>query len=228
MSTASADITTRLSVKGLATCIDASCATPAATRDEVAGFLTSLAGWDWAAIMVEPAYVGFARPILTEMGQHLVTVLSYPLGAYTTETKLIQAEKALAEGADELDVAMDLSAFRSGDFRRVVDDLEAVRRLAGDDHLVKTIYFSAVLSDVEALHAAELSREAGITFLKTNPGYGNVTTPHHIQVIKERFGTEMKVMASGGVRTHADAVAMLEAGADRIATSSPLAVLGVA
>ena len=177
--------------------------------------------------MVEPSDVGFARLILTEMGQRLVTVVSYPLGAYTTETKVFQAEQALAEGADELDVAMDLSAFRSGDFRRVVDDLRAVRRLAGD-HLVKTIYYSALLSDADAIRAAELSLEAGITFLKTNPGYGNVTAPHHIEVIKERFGADLKIMASGGVRTHADALSMLEAGADRIATSSPLAVLGIA
>jgi deoxyribose-phosphate aldolase len=226
MSTFAAVNSSRLSVEALASMIDASCATTAPTSDELAGFLHSLAGHQWAAVMVEPSEVKFARPILTQMGQRLVTVLAYPLGALTAETKVLQTEQALEDGADELDVAMNLSAFRSGDYRRVVADLTAVRRVAGE-HLLKTIYYSAILSDSEAIQAAELSLESGIKFLKTNPGYGNATSPHHIAVIKERFGAELRVMASGGVRTHEDAVAMLDAGADRIATSSPLAVLGI-
>ncbi|MGC8634844.1 MAG: deoxyribose-phosphate aldolase [Candidatus Limnocylindrales bacterium] len=216
------------SVVTLASMIDASIGGRAApTNAEVEGFIRSLTPYRFAAVMVEPSYVRFARPILDAMGQRLASVIAYPLGAMTTEAKLIQAEQALEDGADELDVAMDLSAFRSGDPGRVVDDLRAVRRLAGD-HLVKAIYYSALLSDDEAIRAAALVAEAGITFLKTNPGYGNVTTPHHIRVIKEHFGSMFKVMASGGVRTHADALAMLDSGADRIATSSVQAVLGLA
>ena len=217
-----------LSVETLASMIDASIGgVPAPTNDEVERFFKSLAPYQFGAVMVEPSYVRFARPILTGMGQRLATVIAYPLGAMTTEAKMVQAEQALEDGADELDVAMDLSAFRSGDDRRVVDDLRAVRRLAGN-HLVKAIYYSAVLSDEESVRAAELVAEAGIAVLKTNPGYGNVTTPHHIRVIKEHFGSAFKVMASGGVRTHADVLAMLEAGADRIASSSVQAVLGLA
>jgi deoxyribose-phosphate aldolase len=216
-----------LSVETLASMIDASIGgTPAPTNDEVAGFFKSLGSCRFAAIMVEPSYVRFATPILNGMGQRLATVIAYPLGAMTTEAKMVQAEQALEDGADELDVAMDLSAFRSGDDRRVVDDLRTIRRLAGS-HLVKAIYYSALLNDEESVHAAELVAEAGIGFLKTNPGYGHVTTPHHIRVIKEHFGSSLKVMASGGVRTNADALAMLAAGADRIATSSVQAVLGL-
>jgi deoxyribose-phosphate aldolase len=216
------------SIEMLASRIDASIGgRPAPTNAEVEVFLRSLAPYAFAAVMVEPSYVRFARPILDAMGQRLATVIAYPMGAMTTEAKMLQAQQALADGADELDVAMDLSAFRSGDERRVVDDLRAVRRLAGD-HLVKAIYYSALLNDEGAIRAAALVAEAGIDFLKTNPGYGNVTTPHHIRVIKEHFGATFRVMASGGVRTHAEALAMLEAGADRIATSSVHAVLGLA
>ena len=82
-----------------------------------------------------------------------------------------------------------------------------------------------MLSDEEAIKAAELILESGISFLKTNPGYGNVTTPHHIAVIKKHFKDDLKVMASGGVRTYPEAMAMIEAGADRIATSSAAAIL---
>lgn len=227
MSTLAVPAGDSLSTEKLASMIDASCATAAATREEVKEFLDSLAGHDWAAVMVEPSEVKFARPILTAMGQRLVTVLAYPLGAYTTEVKVVQAEQAIEDGADELDIAMNLSAFRSGDYKRVVEDLAAVRR-AATGHLVKVIYYSAILDDADAIRAAQLALDAGVDFLKTNPGYGNLTTPHHISVVKERFGTRVKVMASGGVRTQEDALAMVEAGADRIATSSPMTVLGLA
>jgi deoxyribose-phosphate aldolase len=105
-----------------------------------------------------------------------------------------------------------------------VDDLRIVRRTAGD-RVVKAIYYSAVLTDQESIKAAGLILDAGITFLKTNPGYGNVTTPHHIAVIKKHFKDDLKVMASGGVRTYDDAVAMIDQGADRIATSSVSSIL---
>jgi deoxyribose-phosphate aldolase len=216
-----------LQIETLASAIDASIGgTPAATEEEVLSFFRSLQldKHKFAAVMVEPCYVKFAADYLHQRGQKLVTVISYPLGAMTTVAKVVQAEQALADGADELDIAIDLSAFRSGDFQQVVDDLRTVRRTAGD-RIVKAIYYSAVLTDQESIKAAGLILDAGITFLKTNPGYGNVTTPHHIAVIKKHFKDEMKVMASGGVRTYEDAMAMIDQGADRVATSSVASIL---
>jgi deoxyribose-phosphate aldolase len=216
-----------LSVSQLAAMIDASIAgRPAATLAEMDAFYGRLAPYQLAAVMVEPRYVRSAVEYFHPRKQNVVTVISYPLGAMTTEAKLIQMAQALSDGADELDVAMDLSAFRSGDFDKVSDELRAVRSLAGE-RTVKVIYYSALLSEGEALRAAELILNAGIAFLKTNPGYGNVTTLAHIRAIKQRFGNDLRVMASGGVRTHQDALAMIEAGTDRIATSSPFAVMGI-
>jgi deoxyribose-phosphate aldolase len=216
-----------LQTNTLASVIDASIGgTPAATEEEILSFFRSikLDEHKFAAVMVEPCYVKFAADYLHKRGQNLVTVISYPLGAMTTVAKVAQAEQALADGADELDIAIDLSAFRSGDFQHVVDDLRMVRRVAGD-RVVKAIYYSAVLTDQESIKAAGLVLDAGITFLKTNPGYGNVTTPHHIAVIKKHFKDELKVMASGGVRTYEDAMAMIDQGADRVATSSVASIL---
>ncbi len=216
-----------ISIQELASMIDASIAArPAATLGEMDAFYGRLAPYQLAAVMVEPRYVRSAVEYFLPRQQNVVTVIAYPLGAMTTEAKLIQMAEALSDGADELDIAMDLSAFRSGDLGKVADELRAMRILAGD-HTVKVIYYSAILSEDDALRAAELILGAGITFLKTNPGYGNVTTPAQVRAIKRRFGSELRVMASGGVRTHQDALAMIEAGADRIATSSPFAVLGV-
>ncbi len=218
---------TDFSVSQLASMIDASIAgRPAATLQEMDVFYQKLAPYRLAAVMVEPRYVRSAVEYFHPRKQAVVTVISYPLGAMTTEAKLIQMAAALSDGADELDIAMDLSAFRSGDFTKVSDELRAVQSLAGG-HLLKIIYYSAILSEADALLAAELVLGAGITFLKTNPGYGNLTTPAHIRAIKQRFGNDLRVMASGGVRTHQDGLAMIEAGADRIATISPFAVMGV-
>lgn len=216
-----------ISMAQLASVIDASIAgRPAATLAEMDAFYHKLTPYRLAAVMVEPSYVRSAVEYFRPRGQNVVTVISYPLGAMTTEAKLIQMAEALSDGADELDIAMDLSAFQSGDFGKVSDALRAMRILAGRRTL-KVIYYSAILSEDDALRAAELILHAGITFLKTNPGYGNVTTPAHVRAIKRRFGGDLRVMASGGVRTHQDALAMIEAGADRIATSSPFAVIGV-
>jgi deoxyribose-phosphate aldolase len=216
-----------LGIETLASVIDASIGgAPAATEQEVLRFFESLNlnKHKFAAVMVEPSYVKFAAPYLHERGQKLVTVISYPLGAMTTIAKVVQTEQALEDGADELDIAMDLSAFRSGDFMHVIDDLRTVRRIAGD-RTVKAIHYSAVLTDEQAVQAGKLILDAGIDFLKTNPGYGNVTTPHHISVIKKHFKDDLKVMASGGVRTYEEAMAMIDAGADRIATSSAASIL---
>jgi deoxyribose-phosphate aldolase len=143
----------------------------------------------------------------------------------TTGAKMVQAEQVLSDGADEIDVAMDLSAFRSGDQRKVVDDLRAVRWLAGE-RPVKCIYYSALLTEEESLKAASLALEAGISFLKTNPGYGNVTKPEDVAAIRREFGDRMRIMASGGVRSYAEAMAMIEAGAERVATSALGSLLG--
>jgi deoxyribose-phosphate aldolase len=174
--------------------------------------------------MVEPSYVKWAADYLHDRGQKLVTVISYPLGAMTTVAKVFQAEQAFVDGADEIDIAMDLSAFRSGDYQHVLDDLRTVRRTAGD-RIVKAIPYTALLTDQESIKAAGIILDAGIRFLKTNPGYGNVTTPHHIALIKKHFKDDLKVMASGGVRTYEDAMAMIDQGADRVATSSVTSIL---
>ena len=216
-----------LQTETFASMIDASIGgTPAATEAETLNFFKSihLDKHKFAAVMVEPSYVKWAADYLHSQGQKLVTVISYPLGAMTTVAKVFQAEQAIADGADEIDIAMDLSAFRSGDYQQVLDDLRTVRRTAGD-RVVKAIPYTALLTDQESIKAAGLILDAGIYFLKTNPGYGNVTTPHHIAVIKKHFKDDLKVMASGGVKTYEDAMAMIDQGADRIATSSVSAIL---
>lgn len=214
-----------ISRRDVETTIDASLgSTPAPTLEEYVAFVKETLKYSFAATLVEPYYIRASAPILHDAGKKLVTVIAYPLAGMTHEAKIYQAKQALKDGADEIDVSMDFSAFKSGDYRRVVEDLTPIVSMA-EGRVVKMIYFADALNEEEQIRAAELAQEAGIKFLKTNPGYGYVTTVQQVKLIKAKYGKGLKVMASGGVRTAADAVAMIEAGADRIATSSPFQII---
>ena len=121
-------------------------------------------------------------------------------------------------------VSMDISAFKSGRFDYVKEDLKPFVDLM-EGRIMKMIYGATLLTEDEQKHAAEIAIELGIPFLKTNTGYGYVTTIEQVKLIKDNFGDDIKVMVSGGVRTKEDAIAMIEAGAARIATSSPFKIV---
>jgi deoxyribose-phosphate aldolase len=205
--------------------IDASLgSTPAPTISEVQSFVKEILNYSFATTLTEPFYIKYCAPLLHDVGKKLVTVIAYPLGGMTHEAKLAQAKQALRDGADELDVSMDVSLFKSGKYEAVKEDLKPFVDLAGGK-IVKMIYFASLLSADEQLKAAEIAIGLKIPFLKTNTGYGYVTTAEQIRLIKGRFENEVKVMASGGVRTADDAKQMVLAGADRIATSSAFKII---
>ena len=205
--------------------IDASLgSTPAPTIGEVQNFVKKTLNYSFATTLTEPFYIKYCAPLLHDVGKKLVTVIAYPLGGMTHEAKLAQAKQALRDGADELDVSMDISLFRSGKYEEVKEDLQPFVDLA-DGKIVKMIYFASLLTEDEQLKAADIAIDLKIPFLKTNTGYGYVTTAEQIKLIKERFGNAVKVMASGGVKTAEDAKKMILAGADRIATSSAFKIV---
>ena len=139
---------------------------------------------------------------------------------------MLQARTAIADGADELDISMDLSLFLSGRYEEAKEDMKGFVHLTQEHNvLMKMIYFASRLSADDQKRAAQMAVELGIPFLKTNPGFGAVTTPGQIRFIKQHYAGMIQVMASGGVRTAEDAMAMVEAGADRIATSTPFRIL---
>ncbi|MGI5967153.1 MULTISPECIES: deoxyribose-phosphate aldolase [Anaerotruncus] len=205
--------------------IDASLgATPAPTLDQVSEFVKKTLDYNFATTLTEPFFIKYNADILHAAGKQLVSVISYPLYGMTHEAKLAQAKQALADGADELDVSMDISAFKSGRFDYVKEDLKPFVDLM-EGRIMKMIYGATLLTEDEQKHAAEIAIELGIPFLKTNTGYGYVTTIEQVKLIKDNFGDDIKVMVSGGVRTKEDAIAMIEAGAARIATSSPFKIV---
>ena len=205
--------------------IDASIASvksPSLTENKA--FLESVSPYPFVAVAVEPFFVRESVKILEQTKISVASLISYPLSDLTSNTKLTQAAFALHDGAHELDIAMSLKDFKAGNFERVKEDLKPIIDLAGE-RIKKMIYYSASLSTDEQKKAVQLAVELGFDFVKTNPGFGYITTPEHVKAVKDTFGKDIKVMASGGVRTKEDVLKMVAVGTDRIATSAALRIL---
>ena len=205
--------------------IDASLgATPAPTLGQVEEFVRKTLDYDFATTLTEPFFIRGNAEILHQAGKQLVSVISYPLGGMTHEAKLYQARKALKDGADELDISMDVSAFKSGRYEYVKEELKPFVDMM-EGKIMKMIYFASLLTVDEQLRAAEMAIELGIPYLKTNTGFGFVTTTDQVKLIKDPYHDALKVMTSGGVRTREEAAAMIRAGAERIATRSAFKIV---
>lgn len=213
---------TRFDVESI---IDASLgATPAPTTAQVEAFVRQTLDYNFKVTLTEPFFIKQNAEILHAAGKKLCSVISYPLGSMNHESKLLQVKTALADGADELDIAMDVTAFKSGHYDKVKEDLKpCVEQMEG--RVCKLLYFASLLTEDEQRRACDIALELGMPFLKTNPGYGYVTDLKQIKTVKDHCGDALKIMVSGGVRTKEDAIAFIEAGVSRIATSSAFKIV---
>ena len=205
--------------------IDASLgATPGPTIEQVETFVKKTLEYDFAATLAEPFFVKYAAAILHPAGKKVCSVISYPLGSMNSKSKFLQAKTALDDGADELDVALNVSAFKSGHYDKCREDLRPIIEMK-EGRIFKLLYFASLLDPDEQLRACELALKLGFPFLKTNPGYGYSTSIDQVRHVREHFGDSLKIMVSGGVRTKEDAIAFVNAGVSRIATSAPFKIV---
>ncbi|MDO4741487.1 MAG: deoxyribose-phosphate aldolase [Eubacteriales bacterium] len=210
----------------LAKYIDNTLLKPAATAQQIRELCEESIEYGFASVCVNPAHVELAAGLLAGSGVKTCTVIGFPLGANTSAVKAFEAEKAVEDGADELDMVINIGALKAGDDELVREDIEAVVQ-AGQGKLVKVIIETALLTDEEKVRACELAVEAGADFVKTCTGFsGGAANTHDIALMRKTVGPEIGVKASGGVRTKEDALALIEAGATRIGTSSGKAIVG--
>lgn len=210
----------------LAKYIDNTLLKPAATAQQIRELCEESIEYGFASVCVNPAHVELAAGLLAGSGVKTCTVIGFPLGANTSAVKAFEAEKAVEDGADELDMVINIGALKAGDDELVREDIEAVVQ-AGQGKLVKVIIETALLTDEEKVRACELAVEAGADFVKTCTGFsGGAANVHDIALMRKTVGPEIGVKASGGVRTKEDALALIEAGATRIGTSSGKAIVG--
>ena len=209
----------------LAACIDHTLLKPNATDDQIRSLCREARECRFAAACVNPAAVPLATECLAGSAVKPCAVIGFPLGANATRIKAAEAALAVEQGAAEVDMVISVGTLKSGRGTDVESDIRAVVAAAGGA-LVKVILETCFLSDEEKRTACRLAVNAGAHFVKTSTGFGSGgATVEDVRLMRAAVGPTLGVKASGGIRTLADALAMLDAGATRIGTSSGPAIL---
>jgi deoxyribose-phosphate aldolase len=210
----------------LAHTIDHTLLKPDATEAEIHKLCSEAREFSFASVCVNPTWVPLCARELAGSGVEVCTVIGFPLGANTSAIKSEEVRVAVADGATEVDMVMNVGALKSGLLTQVREDIHAVVRAAGDRACVKVILETALLSDEEKVEACALAQDAGAHYVKTSTGFsGGGATAEDVQLMRRVVGSEMGVKASGGVRDRAGAEAMIAAGANRIGASAGIKIV---
>lgn len=191
-----------------------------ATPEQIVKLCEEAKEFDFMSVCVNPAYVPLAAECLKGSDVKVCTVIGFPLGMNLTRTKVDEAALAIKEGADEIDMVINVGMLKAGHSDYVKEEIRLLKEVAGK-RVLKVIIETCLLTDEEKVLACKLSKEAGADFVKTSTGFSTGgATVHDVKLMRETVGKDMGVKASGGVRTHEDLLAMVEAGANRIGTSN--------
>ena len=180
----------------------------------------------FASVCVNPIYVPLATKLLEESSVKVCTVIGFPLGANTTETKAFETKNAIKNGAQEVDMVMNIGAFKSGAYDLVRSDIKGVKdatKASGvtSDVIVKVILETCYLNENEIVKACEIVKDVGGDFVKTSTGFGSKGAEEEkVSLMRKTVGRDIGVKASGGIKNFEQALAMLDAGANRIGASS--------
>lgn len=182
--------------------------------------------YGFASVCINPANISLASELLKGSKVKVCTVIGFPLGANTSAVKAFETDDAIKNGAQEVDMVINIGKLKDKDYEYVKNDIKAVVDAAKGRALSKVIIETCLLTDEEKVKACELAKEAGADYVKTSTGFSTGgATPEDIKLMRETVGPEMGVKASGGVRTYEDAMAVLENGATRIGASASIAIV---
>ncbi|HOJ86839.1 MAG TPA: deoxyribose-phosphate aldolase [Elusimicrobiales bacterium] len=196
-----------------------------ATQEEIGKLCQEARQYNFASVCVNPAYVSLASRLLKGSNVKVCTVIGFPLGSTTPTVKAIEARDAIAAGADEIDMVINIGALKSGNDQLVLEDIKAVRE-ATRGKILKVIIETAYLTRDEKIRACKMSKEAGADFVKTSTGFGpHGATVEDVKLMREVVGPDMGVKASGGIRDSKTASEMVKAGATRLGTSASVAIV---
>ena len=213
----------------LAKYIDHTLLKPTATLADIEKLCDEARDKGFYSVCVNSSFVKYAAKELEGSPVKVSAVVGFPLGAMATEAKAFEAEQAVRDGASEIDMVMNLGMLKNGDFYEVEKDIEAVVKAAkqiNPEAKVKVILEMCYLNSVEKVSACEIARDAGADFVKTSTGFGpSGATVEDVALLKKLVGDDMGVKAAGGIRDLKTAMAMIEAGAGRIGTSSGIAII---
>ena len=214
-----------LTVEKLAKMIDHTVLKADTKRSKVKEICEEALEYGFYAICINSVHVSYAAELLKDSDVKICSVVGFPLGAMTSASKAFEAKEAVANGAHEIDMVMNVGALRDGNTEFVKSDIEAVVAASGDAH-VKVILETGLLIDDQKVEACLICKDAGAHFVKTSTGFGPMgATPHDVRLMRETVGNSMGVKAAGGISTFKDAWRVIEAGANRIGASAGIAIV---
>jgi len=209
----------------LASYIDHTLLAAVATQEQIKNLCSEARGHKFKSVCVNPSWVKFCAAELKDSGVLVCTVIGFPLGATSTESKAAETKFALAAGASEFDMVINIGCIKSQDWAFVEKDMKEVV-LSAAGKTVKVILETCLLTDAEIVKACELAVLAGVHFVKTSTGFSTSgATTEHVALMKKTVGEKSLVKASGGVRDYTTAMKMIEAGASRLGTSAGIAII---
>ena len=205
--------------------IDHTLLKPDASQEQIETLIEEAKKYDFASVCVNPTWVNFAAQALKATDVKVCTVIGFPLGANTPELKAFETSDAIQNGANEVDMVINIGALKSRNFELVERDIRAVVE-AAKGTLVKVIIETCLLTDNEKVRACQIAQKAGADFVKTSTGFSTGgATVADVALMRKTVGPDMGVKASGGARSYEDALAFIKAGATRIGASSGVAIM---
>ena len=210
----------------IASYIDHTLLKPDATGEQIDKLCQEAREYGFASVCVNPYYVARCVKNLKGTAVKVCTVVGFPLGATTMETKAFEALQAVASGAQEIDMVMNVCAMKSGHTKAIEQEIQALAAAVEDKAILKVIIETCLLTDEEKVQACRIARRCGANFVKTSTGFSTGgATVEDVALMKKAAGANVKVKASGGIRDYATAKAMIEAGADRIGASAGVSIV---
>lgn len=196
------------------------------TKEQIDKLLQEAKEYDFMSVCINSTWVAYAAEMLADTDVAVCTVIGFPLGANTTAVKAFETATAIDEGANEVDMVINIGAAKSGDWDLVAQDIRGVVTVANKEALVKVIIETSLLTDEEKVRACQIAKEEGADFVKTSTGFSTGgATIEDIRLMRETVGPDMGVKASGGVTNRQEALAMIEAGATRIGASKGIDIV---
>lgn len=205
--------------------IDHTLLKPDTTTEDIKKLCEEAKQYNFFSVCVNPSHVELCKSLLEGSDTKVCTVVGFPLGATTSEVKQFETVQAIRNGADEIDMVINIGALKAGDLETVQKDIEAVVNVKGEA-LVKVIIETALLTPDEIVTASELSKKAGADFVKTSTGFnGRGASVEDVTLMKSTVVDALGVKASGGIRSKEDALQMIEKGATRLGASSGVKIV---
>lgn len=196
-----------------------------ATKKEIQKLCDEAKEFNFATVCINPTWIETVKGFLKNSEVKITTVIGFPLGANTLETKVFETEQAVKNGADEIDMVINIGLLKDKKYDVVLKEIQAIRMVT-KNKILKVILETCFLTKEEIIKACQLAIEAQVDFVKTSTGFGTSgANEKDIEIMKQTVNNKVKVKASGGIKTLEDALKMIEKGADRLGTSSGVIII---